>query len=572
MTRKDDNQTKAVFELLDVFLQYRWRFLVPAFFVCAMVLIVGMILPRKYEAKGVFEQRTDMMMSDAMLRDRPVPSHARVHDTLRGELAGHTAVNEVLDDIVPVVAERLDLRESQIDRPSLINQIVLNVLVVAEKFEQNSEYVERVEVSYVSDDPVVSQHVVNALIENYIQKEEARAEKKLHQSADFYRQEVNKTQAQIEKLENLQLTLQLNNAELMPDNPNNLQIRLASMHEELAEVKQKRDALKLKVDRIGEQLDTTPTTSDSVVHGTNPELKILEDELRELEAKHQLYTGVYKMTEKHPDLIALRQQITSVRARIAKTPRQVVKETHVTTNDKRDVLEMRHTDVETEYQALNQQARQLEARIKRLEQRSEEMFPVLAEYRRLHREIDKLHRQIGFWEDNLRRVDVALTAESSNKGTRLEIVKRAGQGHRPISPNLMQVLMASVVFSVLAGLLSVLLAHRTDETFASGHEATEALGLPLIGTVSEIISRRQRRLRRLRTAIVYPTSALAMSLVLLGLAGLLYISLERPALFQELQSRVESEVGVNAAAADDPGDDLTERPRLVQIDSRPERP
>jgi len=47
---------------------------------------------------------------------------------------------------------------------------------------------------------------------------------------------------------------------------------------------------------------------------------------------------------------------------------------------------------------------------------------------------------------------------------------------------------------------------------------------------------------------------------------------KRPALFQELQSRVESEVGVNAAAADDPGDDLTERPRLVQIASRPERP
>jgi hypothetical protein len=87
----------------------------------------------------------------------------------------------------------------------------------------------------------------------------------------------------------------------------------------------------------------------------------------------------------------------------------------------------------------------------------------------------------------------------------------------------------------MAGASSVFLAHRSDESFADADELSEATHLPLLGSVSEIVSERQRRDQRIRNLVIYPLNALAIAGVLLLLVGVLYLSLERPESYELLK-------------------------------------
>jgi hypothetical protein len=98
------------------------------------------------------------------------------------------------------------------------------------------------------------------------------------------------------------------------------------------------------------------------------------------------------------------------------------------------------------------------------------------------------------------------------------------------------VLAASFLLGILAGSLSVFLAHRTDESFSDGDELADTFNLPLIGTVSEIITKQQARVRRVRNMILYPVHAGVMATVLLLMSSLLYLNLERPRQFELLKN------------------------------------
>jgi hypothetical protein len=96
------------------------------------------------------------------------------------------------------------------------------------------------------------------------------------------------------------------------------------------------------------------------------------------------------------------------------------------------------------------------------------------------------------------------------------------------------VLLAAIGMGLMAGTVSVLLAHRTNESFTTGEQLSHAMGIPLIGSVSEIISVQQRRMRRLKNYILYPLNIAGMSAVTLLMVGMLYINLKRPELYSRL--------------------------------------
>src|SRR5690606_10191825 len=103
-----------------------------------------------------------------------------------------------------------------------------------------------------------------------------------------------------------------------------------------------------------------------------------------------------------------------------------------------------------------------------------------------------------------------------------------------------QVLAAALLLGGAAGALGVFLAYRGDETCIGGEELAQQIGLPLFGSVSEIVTRQHRRIRALQRAVLYPTVGVAMATVLLGAAAVLYIDLEHPEALAGLKDRAWS--------------------------------
>jgi uncharacterized protein involved in exopolysaccharide biosynthesis len=528
---RQTQQTKSLFEVWDVLLRFRWRFIVPAFLVMTGVLTVSLVLPRKYQADALFERRTDMVLSEITTRTASqglqTPSAS-----LAEEVAGQPAIDDLIETLKAQAAN--DPRHAAVVREltTFRSELSRKVLV---RNEISTRDLDRIRVSFTGVSPEVSRLVVNNLVEGYIRRTRANVDSRLKQAAEFFEGEVTRERKTIEELENKMLNFEISHAELLPDSPLSVQNSLSSLEADASELEQKLQAASMRVKALKESLVGTATSSISSITARNPDLDRLEGKKRQLEAELANCVGTLKMTDRHPDLIVLREQIAEIDKQIAGTQAEVVTEKHTAANPKRAELELMLTTAAAERSGYETQLAAVRDRIGKLAGDAADLFPVRSDYRKLSRDVEQHQRQLTFWEDNLRRVRMALTAESGDRGIKLDFIKPCSPITRPISPDLTQVLLAAIALSVLAGAGSVFFAHRTDESFGTGDALAGAMGLQLFGSVSEIISRRQRRVRRLRNLFVYPANAAAMGAVMIALMSLLYMNLERPDLFEEFR-------------------------------------
>lgn len=558
MQRQHDEQ-RALLELWDIFLRHRGRFILPCFLVSTLVLCTAFILPRKYGATAIFERRTDIVLTE-MTNRGATRTFSAPRQSLVEELAGQPAIDELLRELGPTLREKGWVR-NEAERIAFRDHLWRNIVVT---WDISTAELDRARVAYVGSSPELAEIVVNGLVENYIERARFEMEQRLRESAAFFRAEVAEQQRVIEQIENRLLEFEIANGELLPDTPNNVQDQLASIQDSLIEVTSLRDAAALRVQTLQQSLQQTPEQVPTIVHGRNPELDRLDAQRRELMKQLRQYTTEFMMTDAHPDVINTRAQIAAIEKAMAQTDAEIVTERQLTANPKRAELELQLAEAMGLQRAYSEQMAALRQQIAELSQSTAEMFEVRSEHRKLNRNLAEAQRQLNFWEDNLRRIEMALTAENGNRGVRLEFLQPATASSRPVSPNLAQVFMAAALLGMVAGTIGVFLAHRSDQTFSEGEDLAEATGLPLFGSVSELITAQHRRFRRLRKAVLYPVNAVAMAAVVLGIGLALYVELENPHGLALVKTKVASLLSVgrpqSASAQTMPDFDAIEHP------------
>jgi uncharacterized protein involved in exopolysaccharide biosynthesis len=546
MSQKNTQQN-AVLELWELLLRYRWRFILPAFAVTLGVLTTSLFLPRKYKSEAMFERRTDMVLTE-MTAKGATRNFQEPRNSLVKEITGGPAVDELIQRYEPLFAKK-GLIKTELDRQVLQNNIVRSTIV---HWDIASGALDRVRVEYISPDPEVAKLVVNGLVENYIRRTRESMDARLNESADFFRQEVLNSRMAIDGFETQLLEFEVNNGDLLPESANGVQERLGARETQLQDMIAKRDASAVLAEHLKKAIDQTPATIPEIITAPNPELLGLTAKKRGLQEQMTQYTDVLKMKPAHPDLISLKQRIDEMQAVIDKTDKTIVAQEQHKANPKLAELELQYTQALGQQEALTRQIEVVSGQVNQMTEQTGDMFPVRSDYRKLQRQIAQAQRQLTFWEDNLRRVDMTLAAESGNRGIQLDFIKHGGIGAKPVSPNVSQVLMAAIGLGLMAGALSVFFAHRTDETFASGNELARAFDLQLLGSVSELISRQHRKVRRIRNMILYPTQATLMAAALLAMATILYLDLEKPDVLAGLKARASWVFQLPAAEASRP--------------------
>lgn len=513
-------QAEAFMEIRSVIRRYPWHFAVPAFAVMALVLAASLLFPRKYRAEATFDRRTDMVLTEIMNRGAP-RSFQNPRQSLVEELAGDIAIEEMSRNIDLLALGQPD---SPAQRASLRSRVGRKVVVT---FDVTSTDLDRVKLVYVDENPAVAQAVVNGLVQGYIDRTRIANTRTLKQSDAFFRKEVARCRAIIEEKEAKALEFQIRNAQLLPESPTNLQTTLAELQKSLPDLKRQREAAQLRAESLRRAIEATPEQTPSVVTSRNPDKLPLETKLAELKSQLATFVGVNKMTEKHPDLIALRQQIAAMQKELHDTPDEVVTQRASVVNPKRAELEAQLTSADAEIAALTRQINEADTQSEKLNELASKSFPVRADHRRLTREVEQAQRELTFWEDNLRSVNMAMAAETGDRGIKLDFIQPCTPISRPISPNLSQVVAAAIGLGLIAGGLSLFFAYRTEQSFSDGQRLADAVNLPLLGAVSELVSEQQKAVRRFRRIVLYPLGAAAMILILMVLAGLLFLSLER---------------------------------------------
>lgn len=527
-------------------MRHRWRFILPAFLVTATVLGASLFLPRKYTAEAIFERRTDMVLTE-MSTQGATRAFKDPRGAIIEELTGQPAVDRLLKDIEPEL-RGYGLVNSRADLHALQQNVERMVTV---RWDISSGAHERIRVSYTASSPKLTQLVVNTLVENHIQQQRAVMEDRLRQSAEFFRNEMERNRSAIETLENELLDFEIKHAALLPENPNNVQVQISDSQDARAQLVAARDAAATRALTLRSSVAKEPKLIQQVVRSRNPEVERLQEKLRKLQEEESNFIGFLKMKDAHPDLIALREQITQVEQEITQVPTEVIAERQDIPNPKRAELELRLTQAQSEHEALSQQLVSLDHQLTSLDGDAGQLFTVRSAYRKLTRDVEQTQRQVAFWEDNLRRVELALAADAGDKGVQLDFIRPAEANPLPVSPDFTQVFMAAIVLGLLAGGLNVFFTHRTNESFNSGEKAAASLDLDLIGAVSEIVTAQHRRMRRLRRMILYPINAVVMGSVLIVFGTLLYLDLQKPHMFSTIKANAADLIAPAVAEAGD---------------------
>lgn len=526
------NQPESIRELKRMIVRHRWRFILPFFAVTTIVLVVGLFIPRQYEATAIFERRNDLVLSEMAGRGAP-QQLATLKTSLREELRGLPAIDRVIDDLglIPRVTEDMPeevRRAAELARGDLLQRIHRHVRLT---FDISTEAVDRVRLIYTDTDPQRARQVVNELIRNYIADTRSEIDKMLTEAAEFFETEAQTCRDKINQMEEQRLAFEVKNAGLLPDDPNSVQEQLAGAEEKLVTLQRSFQTIESRIDRLKMEMNGGSATTASIVRGSNPEYQQLDEKVRsyEQQLEHALYTQ--KMTDRHPTVVALRRKLAALQEELEATPREVVTQRVYGESAKQTGLEMALLDAQAQRDAITEELAMTEKKVARLRAAGSQAFPVRAEHRRMMRDIAEVQRQMEFWEDRHRRVTMALTAELGQRGISLDFIKPASRITRPTSPDLMQILFASLVLGALAGVAAVLLADRSDQTLRSLEQAQRDLPVQVIGSVSEIISRQQAAVRRLVWRLMVPLGMTVMFMIMLGAAYMNYLSLRTPYAF-----------------------------------------
>lgn len=536
MNHKPD-PTQTVLQWWRILRRYRWRFIVAAFCGCATVLALSFMLPHKYRATAIFERHTDMVLTE-ITDHGATQSFQNPRGSLVEEVTGAPAVDQLLQTLGPKL-RTLGLIHNDAELAALRGRLLHGLVV---HWDISSSQLDRVRLEYTGFNPDVARLVVNGIVDHYIEHYRQSMSDRLTNSIAFFKAQVKKSHATIGQLDNNVLAFEIAHHDLLPGNPQNVQVQLAEARKQLGELMSQRAAAATQIKALNDALKTIPNKTPTLVTAPNPRLTQLHADLQDLLKKRDLDINVYKMTPAHPDLIALDKQIAGLKETIAGTKATVVTERQVSENPNHNQFQLQLTQAQAQYDALSTQAAAMQQTAAELKKRSKNLFPMRSDYQKMKQKVADAETQLAFWQSNLHRVLMTQAAETSGRGVQLIFIKPAAPSNDPVSPNLAQVFMAAVLIGLLVAVICVVMTDRTDTAFRSADEASTACDLPLLGAVSELIGARQRHWRMLRRYVFAPLQLVAMLAILAGLAAGVYLNLKHPELF----ARLKQDAGVAA--------------------------
>lgn len=535
MATNKQEQAKAIYELWDVILQHRWRFVLPAFAVCALVLFASLFLPRKYQATAHFERRNAPELIEA-IRSGASESYMDPMQALTKEISGSHAIAQVLTDLKPRL-QKVGYLTTEAELLDLRNRVKQQLLVHRE-YADNTRIQLRLEL--VLDDPNIAALIVNGLVDRYINTTRSATVERALSSIAYYDKQIATHRAELDRKQEELAKFEQANALLLPEQPFNLQSQIVEAKEDLARRVSDLDNLDYRRRSLTEALEKEPVTLSSVVYGANPEYTRLQLKLEKLQETINEHINKMRMTEQHPEVAALRGLEAELKAKLGATEQTVVTATQNSPNPKRAEYELLLKDNDAGRDALGEQIALLRAKISELSVMTEQTVPARKQHAQLVAEVATSQKYVDNFQNMRFRAETYLTPETGDRGIQLEFIRRAEALRTPVSPNLMQVILVAGFLGIAAGALSVFLAHRTDESFRNARQLTESTTIPLLGSVSELITRQHQRMRKLRYSVLYPVNAAVMVAVLLMIAGLLYVDLERPDIMNQLKERAKS--------------------------------
>jgi uncharacterized protein involved in exopolysaccharide biosynthesis len=531
----------------------RWLFVFPLLTGILGSLTVSLFLPRKYVLDAMFERRDDAVITNLVAHNSPY-SFETLRRSLNIDLAGYNAIAEAADQLgltadLPKDASGELTAEGRAAKQALVGMLGRQTDVT---LMEKSTFLDLIDVKYTGDNPDLGVKVVTKLKDNYMVRTRQRITDILSKSHGFFSQESNKRREAATKLESELLQTAL----LHPgvDDPGVLDNRLVSATMALKDLALRRQEAQSKLNGLLDylrQLEGGPSSRPAAMPAnmkSNPRRLRLQTEMDNVLVEIANAKSLKKMTDLHPSVMALRAKLEQLRAEAEKEPEIVPLEPAGavgTGESPTNMMDAEHRRVQSEAKAFTESLAQLDEEIARrqkekayLEDEKGKLFERRETFLAKQQELASAKNELRVWEGHVDSIDRVLAAEAEARGIQFATVDDARRPAKPISPTVPGVLLISAAIGLALAVGMVFIRELFDRSLRTPQSVRDLLGLPVLETIGEI--RTGPRSGWARLSRVLPVLAGLEGAAVLGLAALVYCSLEMPGTYARIAAHAAS--------------------------------
>jgi polysaccharide chain length determinant protein (PEP-CTERM system associated) len=346
-------------------------------------------------------------------------------------------------------------------------------------------------VTYSDTDPQLAQSVVSNVLSLFMESSAGDSRTDIDSAQRFLQTEIDRLETQLREAERKKSEFQTRYYDLLPSADNGssrleqARADVQKITEDLNDSIAERDSLQKQLD-AQQQFDTVekPSVAPSGAEGlsTSPQTRLAQ-------LKTQLETAKSTLTDQHPVVIALKHQIAAVQAEISRTV--VEKKAGPSSQNIANpvYVEMAHqlSEKETKIASLRRRLVSAEEERDKIEDEARRAPSVGAEFLNLDRDYEVVKK--NYTELLARRESAQIAENADRKGDKIDIktIDTPEVPTLPSSPNRPLFLSMVLVAGLGAGIGVAFVLSQIDSSYSTT-TALQALGLPILGSISVINS------------------------------------------------------------------------------------
>lgn len=501
-------------------------------------IFVASILPDEYQASATLliePQTISENLVESGLANRDV--NARLH-LIQMQILSRGRLSRVIDTFNLYQDESKDMTRE--DVINMMRDKITLAPVLPELQEQIKSRRQDIEIntfvlSFRHTSPRVAADVTNRLANDFTDEHIKERVEISGDTSEFIQAELTRLAQRMDEVESRIAAVKSENAGQLPEDFDSTQRLLERALSGIRDAE--RDAALARSDEsFFRQQAIASASLGSGDEQTNParRLESLDLSLNELRARG--------LTDKHPDVISLKDEIAALRAQLEgqdegaeEAPASIAQQS---ARAEAERAALRASAAEEEVRRLRQQASDLEARLAATPRVAETLAG-------LQRERDQLLSSYRDFSQKRLSANVAADMERRQKGEQFRILEAAYPDSDPVAPNRPVIVLLGLVVGLGAAGGAAFLLEASDTSFKSPRNLQDQLRIPVLASIpavlleSDRVARRRRLLRRALAATAFTSVMLVASLVgnwtVNGLPG-------------PIQSLIEGEEAAPAAA------------------------
>lgn len=483
----------------------RWLALAVAWAFCVLGWLVVAMIPNGYESEARVQVRTQSFLPDKVgissndrrktvqQLEQTLTSSTNLEQVIRGTDLGQTVVSEKeMSGAIAGLRKQIDVESDQDDFFTITASLPSGRL---------------------------ARDVVQKLIDVAEEDNIAGDRKETSQTLRFLEKQIEARKAELDEADAKKVEYERNNLGLLPG-VGSVSQRIEAARAELNQIESQLVQAQSALAALNGQLAGTPQTLSTPIPGApgggaSPAAVALS------QARGQLASLRSRgLTDRHPDVISAQKQVAALTAQARSAPaRSSGRSSFTTPNPAYSQLNSLRAREQASVAALQSRKGAIQGDLAKLSAQQTAEPGVAAEYNRINRDYEVLKDQYDELISNRETIRMKGQVETQTDAIQFKVINQPQVSNVPAAPNRPLLLTLVLFAGIGAGVGIAFALGHLQTSFPTAAKLEKASGLPVIGSISQMLNKEQREERKRKMKLFYGGTA-----ALVGVFALLLVA------------------------------------------------